>query len=193
STATITPTAPPTSTPTPTPGANDCCQCSFSGQAACGPPVSGACVSGCVPVFNAVCLGTGNCAVRTPSPTVTLSATVTPTRTATVPPSATLSSTPTATPGVPTDTPTITPTPVPSCITILPSAEGDLTENEPSGFPENWKCARTNDGDTSYVFRLQTSSAPPLNDLYELDQVAPRPEAITAVFVHTVSRSVNRS
>ena len=50
--------------PTPTLGPADCCQCAGN---TCAAPSGGECPSGCDPLRQAACLGTGNCATFTPT------------------------------------------------------------------------------------------------------------------------------
>jgi hypothetical protein len=157
-------TATRTATQSPTPGPNDCCQITLGGGGVlCGLPVNGQCGSG-VPVYGAVCSGSA-CVLHTP--------TVTPT---------------------PTHTPITFPTSGPNCMALVPSGPAEQPDNRAFGclFPNNWQCVASDDGDQSYVFYDQdTSTLGTRIDMYNIEDVAPRPEPILSVVVHVISRSVN--
>jgi hypothetical protein len=111
-------------------------------------------------------------------------------------PTSTPTASQTATAATPLATPTVTntalpvPTASPNCLVIAPSGLATVqTQNTPVGCAVNWQCARSIDGDGSYVFSLQTGGSGSRTDLYALDDVEPRPEPIASVIVHIVSRT----
>lgn len=174
-TPTVTPTPTfthtPTSTPTSTPtlGANDCCQLVSAGpQFFCGVPSGAACPPGATPIYKALCVA-GACITMTP--TITPTATVTPT---------------------PTNTPIAFPTSGPNCMALAPNGPAEAPANFAFGCTQNWQCVGGNDGDATFVyFNQDTSALGERVDMYNMEDVAPRSERIVSVDVHIVSRSLN--
>ena len=142
---------------------------------------------------------------QTPTPTATPTNTVTPTPTSTdtpvVPtdtptPLPTVAATDTPTSLTPSATPTVTntpgpfPTSGPNCLSFGPNGPGTLgAQNTPHGCTDNWQCARSIDGDSSYVSALPTVPGPRV-DFYALDSVDARSEPIAFVIVHVMSRTL---
>lgn len=126
STSTVTPTPTQTPTPTNTPGALDCCQAVIGGFLVCRVPSDHECGPGVI-VYQAACLGDGQCGTYTPTPTVT------PTPTDTLSPTPTLS--PTSTP---TSSPTATATPT---LGANDCCEIPLSEEQRAcGLPASGRC-----------------------------------------------------
>lgn len=61
--------------------------------------------------------------------------------------------------------------------------------NQRHGCEENWQCSRLDDGDFAYVYSGFTQFGPRI-DVYAVDNVTPRPQAITKVTTRLTSRAV---
>jgi len=112
-------------------------------------------------VRQAACLGTGQCATFTATPTAT----------------------PTPTPEFPLSGP--------NCLSLPPDGPGGgLPQNNRFGCDANWFCARFVDADAAYVFSGPTAGVGPRIDMFSIADPAPRPEPISLVTIHAISRSL---
>ncbi|MHC1629950.1 MAG: discoidin domain-containing protein, partial [Methanoculleaceae archaeon] len=67
---------------------------------------------------------------------------------------------------------------------LLPSGTGTMTDWTPYGESSNWECARTNDGDVSYVH----SSTEWLTDRYQMEDLTTSAAQIDNVVMHAYAR-----
>jgi F5/8 type C domain len=71
---------------------------------------------------------------------------------------------------------------------LLPSGTGTMTDWTPYGESSNWECARTNDGDVSYVHSITEW----LTDRYQMDDLTVSGVRIDSVVMHAYARKAVR-